>query len=63
MPLEWIVRDDEPSHDRLKHLTREEFLRMNVRGDNESSVKKWDCAPLSLTGASILVSPDLKVMG
>ncbi len=61
--LEWIVGDDEPSHDRLKHRTREEFLRMKVRGDNESSVKKWDCAPLSLTGASILVSPDLKVMG
>jgi len=56
------VRDNESSHDGLKHRTREEFLRMNVRGDNESSVKKWDCAPLSLTGASKLVGPYFKVM-
>ncbi len=35
---------------------------MKVRGDNESSVKKWDCAPLSLTGASIFVCPDLEIV-
>ncbi len=57
MELEWIVGDNEPSHDGLIHLTREELLRMNVRGDNESSVKEWDGAPLSLTGASVFVRP------
>ena len=60
--LEWIVGDNEPSHDRLIHRTREELLRMNVRGDNESSMKKWDGAPLSLTGTGKLVSPYLEVM-
>ena len=60
--LEWIVRDNESSHDGLKHRTREEFLRMNVRGDNESSVKKWDGAPLSLTGASKLICPYLEIV-
>jgi len=60
--LEWIVGDNEPSHDGLKHRTREEFFRMNVRGDNESSVKERDGAPLSLTGAGELVSPNLKVV-
>jgi len=60
--LEWIVCDNESSHDGLKHRTREEFLRMNVRGDNKSSVKKWDGAPLSLTGASKLVCPYLEIV-
>ncbi len=58
VPLEWKVSDDEPSHDRLKHLPLEQVLRMKVRGDNESSVKEWDGAPLSLTGASVLVCPN-----
>jgi len=57
------VGNNKPSHDRLKHLTREELFRMKVRGDNESSVKERDGAPLSLTGASILVCPDLKIVG
>ncbi len=56
--FEGKVSDNEPSHDRLKHLTLEELLRMKVRGDNESSVIKRDGAPLSLTGASVLVCPN-----
>ncbi len=54
--------DDEPSQDRLKHLTREELLRMNVRGDYESSVKKRDGSPLSLTGTGVLVCPYLEIV-
>ena len=57
------MRDDEPSHNGLKHLSiLEEFLRMEVGGDDESMMFKGDGAPLSLTGASVSICPDLEVV-
>lgn len=33
-----------------------------VAGDDEYSVKQWNCTAFDLSTASVLVSPDLKVM-
>lgn len=61
--LEGEVSDDEPSHNGLKHLSlREEFLRMEVTGDDEPSMLEGDSAPLSLTGASVSICPDLEIV-
>ena len=61
--LKGEVGDNEPSHNGLKHLSfREEFLRMEVTGDDEPSMLKGDSAPLSLTGASVSITPDLEVV-
>lgn len=39
-----------------------QVLDLVVAGDNEYSVKQWDCTAFDLSTASVLVSPDLKVM-
>ena len=35
---------------------------MEVTGDDEPSMLKGDSAPLSLTGASVSITPDLEVV-
>ena len=55
--------DNEPSHNGLKHLSiLEEFLRMVVGGDDEASMFEGNGTPLSLTGTSVSIRPDLEVV-
>lgn len=61
--LEWEVSDNEPSHNGLKHLSlREEFLRMEVTGDDEPSMLKGDSTSLGLSSAGISICPDFEIV-
>ncbi len=61
--LEGEVSNNEPSHNGLKHLSlREEFLRMEVTGDDEPSMLKGDSTSLGLSCASVSIRPDLEIV-